>query len=85
MTVLERSDGSRIAALLHDASLFEQRELLRDLTAAASIALENARLQSELRVRLDELQDRAPASSRRPTPSGGGSSATCTTARSDGW
>ena len=28
---------------------------------------------------------RAPASSRRATPSGGGSSATCTTARSSGW
>jgi signal transduction histidine kinase len=56
VTVLERADGSRIAALVHDSSLYEQRDLLRDVAAAASIALENARLQAELRVRLDELR-----------------------------
>ncbi len=55
VTVLERADGSRIAALLHDASLYDQRDLLREVSAAASFALENARLQAELRVRLDEL------------------------------
>jgi signal transduction histidine kinase len=56
VTLLERSDGTRVAALLHDPSLREEGDLLRDVTAAAAIALENARLQTELRARLEELR-----------------------------
>jgi signal transduction histidine kinase len=54
-TTLIDHDGVRIAALLHDPALLEEPELLGAVTAAAGIALENARLQSELRARLDEL------------------------------
>ncbi len=48
-------DDTRIAALLHDSALDDEPELLASVTAGAGIALENARLQSELRARLDEL------------------------------
>jgi signal transduction histidine kinase len=46
----------RIAALLHDTALDDERHLLDAVTAAAGIALENARLHAELRARLEELQ-----------------------------
>ncbi len=49
-------DGVRVAALLHDPWLAEERELMAGVTAAAGIALENARLQVELRARLEELR-----------------------------
>ncbi len=55
MTPIDR-DGERIAALIHDPSLSDERELLDAVTAAAGIALENARLQVELRARLEELR-----------------------------
>jgi signal transduction histidine kinase len=48
--------GAHVAVLLHDPSLREEPELLDAVTAAAGIALENARLQSELRARLEELR-----------------------------
>jgi signal transduction histidine kinase len=54
-TLIERN-GERVAALLHDAALEDERELLDAVTAAAGIALENARLQAELRARLEELK-----------------------------
>jgi signal transduction histidine kinase len=53
-TVIER-DGAPVAALLHEASLSDERELLDAVTAAAGIALENSRLQAELRAQLEEL------------------------------
>jgi signal transduction histidine kinase len=53
-TVIER-DGVRLAALVHDASLEDEPELLDAVSAAAGIALENGRLQAELRARLEEL------------------------------
>jgi GAF domain-containing protein len=56
ITVLERRDGSRVAALIHDPSLAQEGDLLREVAAAAAIALENARLQAELRANLDELR-----------------------------
>jgi signal transduction histidine kinase len=56
ITVLERGDGSRVAALVHDPSLAQQGDLLREVAAAAAIAMENARLQAELRANLDELR-----------------------------
>jgi signal transduction histidine kinase len=54
ITVIER-DGLRLAALVHDPSLEDEPELLDAVSAAAGIALENGRLQAELRARLEEL------------------------------
>jgi signal transduction histidine kinase len=56
ITVLERGDGSRVAALVHDRSLVQEGDLLHEVAAAAAIVLENGRLQSELRANLDELR-----------------------------
>jgi signal transduction histidine kinase len=55
VTYIER-DGSRVAALLHDPVLEDERELLDSATAALGIALENAQLHVELRARLEELR-----------------------------
>ena len=49
-------DGARVAALLHDPALNDEPELLAAVTAAAGIALENARLNVELRARVEELR-----------------------------
>ena len=54
-TLVER-DGQPIAALLHDPVLEDNAELVQSVCAAASLALENERLQAELRARLVELQ-----------------------------
>ena len=59
-TVIER-DGQHVAALVHDPALDDEPELLEAVGAAAGIALENARLQAELRARLEELRARARA------------------------
>src|SRR3954447_22750155 len=48
--------GEHVAALVHDRSLLEEPDLLAAVTAAAAIAVENARLQAELRARLEELR-----------------------------
>jgi signal transduction histidine kinase len=53
--VIQR-DGARVAALVHDPALVDEPELLDAVTAAAGIAVENARLQAELRARLEELR-----------------------------
>jgi signal transduction histidine kinase len=50
-------DGRHVAALIHDASLRDEPALLDAVGAAAGIALENARLQAELRARLLELKE----------------------------
>ena len=42
---------------MHDASLAEERELIRTAGAAAALALENERLDAELRARVEELRD----------------------------
>jgi signal transduction histidine kinase len=55
VTLIER-DGARVAALLHDPSLEEERALLESVAAALSISLENAQLHVELRARLEELR-----------------------------
>ncbi len=55
MRLIER-DGGRVAALLHDPALEDEPELLTAVTAAAGIALENARLNVELRARVEELR-----------------------------
>jgi signal transduction histidine kinase len=48
--------GAHVAALLHDSALDEEPELLEAVGAAAGIALENGRLNAELRARLEELK-----------------------------
>jgi signal transduction histidine kinase len=55
-TTMIYGDGVPVAALVHDASLLDEPELLDAVTAAAAIALENARLQAELNARLIELR-----------------------------
>jgi signal transduction histidine kinase len=54
-TFVER-DGLPIAVVLHDPVLEHNAELVQSVCAAASMALENERLQAELRARLVELQ-----------------------------
>ncbi len=54
-TVIDR-DGRQVGALIHDSELGEERELLDAVGAAAGIALENGRLQAELRARVEELK-----------------------------
>lgn len=51
VTVLDH-EGEHVAALIHDASLLEEPELVRAAGAAARLALENARLQAETRAQL---------------------------------
>jgi len=55
ITLIERK-GELVAALLHDPSLQDEPELLAGVTAAAGIAVENGRLEAELRARLEELK-----------------------------
>jgi signal transduction histidine kinase len=49
-------DGIQVAMLMHDPALLDEPELLAAVTAAVGMALDNARLQAELRARLDELR-----------------------------
>jgi signal transduction histidine kinase len=49
-------DGQPLAAILHDPSLIEESDLVQAAGAAARLALENARLQAELRSQLDEVR-----------------------------
>ena len=55
VTFVER-EGRRIAAVVHDVSLRENPALVQAACAAAGLALENERLQAELRARLDDLR-----------------------------
>ena len=48
-------DGEPLAAIVHDASLVEERELIDTAGAAAALTLENERLDAELRARVEEL------------------------------
>jgi signal transduction histidine kinase len=56
VTVVEVG-GRRVAALVHDPALGENRELLAGVGSAAGLALENERLQAELRAQVEELRD----------------------------
>ncbi|HUO71748.1 MAG TPA: sensor histidine kinase [Solirubrobacteraceae bacterium] len=49
-------DGATVAALIHDAALLDERQLLETAGAAAGLALENERLHAELRARVEELE-----------------------------
>lgn len=49
-------DGRRVAALIHDPALLDEPELVRAVADAAGLALERARLDAELRAKLEELK-----------------------------
>jgi PAS domain S-box-containing protein len=58
------NDGRRVAALLHDRSLSEQRPLVDAVAATAALAFEKERLQAELRAQyrfLETIIDTAPS------------------------
>jgi signal transduction histidine kinase len=55
ITLVEH-DGNRIAVLVHDPSLLDDPELIQAVGAAAGLALENVRLQAELRAQLAEVR-----------------------------
>ena len=48
--------GRRVAAIVHDAALDEEPQLVHAAGAAAGMALENERLQAELRATVDEVR-----------------------------
>jgi signal transduction histidine kinase len=48
--------GRRVAAIAHDPALDEEPQLVRAAGAAAALALENQRLEAELRSRIEELR-----------------------------
>ena len=50
------TEGRRVAAIVHDATLAEERDLVQAVGAAAALTLENERLDAELRARVDELR-----------------------------
>ena len=54
-TLIDRN-GEHVAALVHDPALDDEHQLLEGVGAAAGISLENARLQAELRARVEELR-----------------------------
>jgi signal transduction histidine kinase len=54
-TSIERG-GERLAAIVHDEALGEERDLVRAVGGAASLTLENERLAAELRARIEELR-----------------------------
>jgi signal transduction histidine kinase len=57
MTGIKGADGEPLASLVHDAGLENEPALVRDTAAAARLALENARLQAELRAQLVLVQE----------------------------
>lgn len=54
-TTLVSGERGRLAALVHDRALLDQRGLLDSATRAARFALENARLAAEVRAQLAEV------------------------------
>ena len=54
--------GDRLAVLVHDRDLLDQSRLLESVGAAARLALENERLQAQLRAQLAELRIRGRGS-----------------------
>ncbi len=55
-TVVE-DHGAPVAAIVHDASLRDERDLIAAVGAAATLTLENERLDAELRAKVEELRD----------------------------
>jgi signal transduction histidine kinase len=56
VTLLER-DGETLAAIVHDRALLEHPRLVDSVAAAARLALDNERLQAQLRTQLQELRE----------------------------
>src|SRR5919204_3349492 len=54
-TIIER-EGRPVAALVHDTTLDDEPDLVEAVGAAAGLALENERLQADLRARLEDLR-----------------------------
>jgi signal transduction histidine kinase len=54
-TVIEH-EGRRVGAIVHDAELAEERDLVQAVGATAALSLENERLDAELRAHVDELR-----------------------------
>jgi signal transduction histidine kinase len=48
-------DGRPVALIVHDATLLDQPDLVQSVGAAAGLALENERLNAELRARIEEV------------------------------
>jgi signal transduction histidine kinase len=55
VTIL-RHEGDPVAALLHDAALGDDPELVQAVAATARLAIENQRLQAEVRAQLEEVR-----------------------------
>jgi signal transduction histidine kinase len=55
VTAVER-DGRRVAALVHDPALREDRHVLRAVTSATALELDNQRLAAEVRAQLAEVR-----------------------------
>ena len=49
-------DGTPVAVLAHAPGLLDDEQLVDDVTAASRLALENERLQADVRARLEELR-----------------------------
>jgi signal transduction histidine kinase len=49
-------EGRHIAAIVHDPALLDDREHVREVGAAAALALENERLEAELRAKVVEVR-----------------------------
>jgi signal transduction histidine kinase len=56
ITLIEH-EGEPLAALVHDPSLLEEPKLVQAAGAAARLALENARLQADMRAQLVQVQE----------------------------
>ena len=55
VTIL-RHDGDPVAALVHDAALGDEPELVQAVAATARLTIENQRLQAEVRAQLEEVR-----------------------------
>jgi signal transduction histidine kinase len=55
VTEVER-EGRRIGGIVHDPALLDDQEYVRAAGAAAALALENGRLEAELRAKVEELR-----------------------------
>jgi signal transduction histidine kinase len=55
VTEVER-EGRRIAAIVHDPTLLDDPDRVREAGAAAALALENERLEAELRAKVEEVR-----------------------------
>ena len=55
-TIVE-DHGKPVAAIVHDGSLADERDLIAAVGAAATLTLENERLDAELRAKVEELRE----------------------------